>query len=55
MIDHTIGTVAEFFRHYEEAAWAKNANRMVELYDDDIVVFDMWEKDSSAVAKNGPV
>ncbi|MBN3582492.1 nuclear transport factor 2 family protein [Algoriphagus aestuarii] len=35
--------IKEFFVIYKNAAWEKNVDQMVELYHEDVVIFDMWE------------
>jgi ketosteroid isomerase-like protein len=32
----------EFFTRYQQFAWEKNSEGMINLYDEHVVVFDMW-------------
>jgi len=48
----------DFFTIYKQAAWEKDAESMIQLYDDNVVIFDMWNqgyltglKDWSSVIK----
>jgi ketosteroid isomerase-like protein len=41
---NTIENISDFFRYYKETAWEKNVNGMVGLYDDNVLIFDMWHK-----------
>lgn len=34
----------DFFAIYAKAAWEKDSNTMIKLYDDDVLIFDMWAK-----------
>lgn len=34
----------DFFTIYKQAAWDKDIERMIGLYDDQVVIFDMWSK-----------
>jgi ketosteroid isomerase-like protein len=34
----------EFFSIYKQSAWEKDTESMTGLYDDNVVIFDMWEK-----------
>lgn len=34
----------DFFKIYQQSAWEKDITRMIELYDDNVVVFDMWDR-----------
>jgi ketosteroid isomerase-like protein len=36
--------IGDFFQHYQKAAYEKDIPGMINLYHDDVVVFDMWEK-----------
>lgn len=36
--------VSDFFACYQKAAFDKDIPTMIALYDEDIVIFDMWEK-----------
>jgi ketosteroid isomerase-like protein len=35
-------TIQEFFTIYKQSAWQKDSESMINLYDDDIVIYDMW-------------
>jgi ketosteroid isomerase-like protein len=35
-------TLQDFFTIYKQSAWDKDAESMIGLYDDDVVIFDMW-------------
>jgi ketosteroid isomerase-like protein len=35
-------TLQDFFTIYKQSAWNKDAESMVGLYNDDVVIFDMW-------------
>ncbi len=39
-----IEEVADFFSLYKSFAWEKDSERMITLYDEHVVVFDMWNK-----------
>jgi ketosteroid isomerase-like protein len=34
--------IQEFFTIYKQSAWEKDAESMIQLYDDNAVIFDMW-------------
>jgi ketosteroid isomerase-like protein len=34
----------DFFTIYKQTAWNKDINSMIALYDDEVVIYDMWEK-----------
>lgn len=34
----------DFFTIYKQSAWNKDIESMINLYDDDVVIFDMWAK-----------
>lgn len=34
----------DFFKIYQDSAWRKDTIGMIELYDDNVVVFDMWDR-----------
>lgn len=36
--------IKDFFTTYKLSAWEKDADHMIELYDDNVVIFDMWEQ-----------
>ena len=36
--------IKDFFKSYQDAAWNKDAKAMINLYDDQAVIFDMWDK-----------
>lgn len=36
-------TIQDFFTIYKRSAWDKDAKSMIELYDDNVLVFDMWQ------------
>jgi ketosteroid isomerase-like protein len=35
-------TVQDFFEIYKQSAWNKDTESMIGLYDDDVMIFDMW-------------
>ena len=35
---------ADFFTCYQKTAWEKDIAGMISLYDDEVEIFDMWEK-----------
>jgi ketosteroid isomerase-like protein len=35
--------VHEYFTIYKQSAWTKNPEHMISLYDENVVIFDMWE------------
>ena len=35
--------IADFFNIYQNAAWKKDTAAMINLYDDQVEVFDMWD------------
>lgn len=37
-------TIQDFFTIYQRSAWEKDPGSMIELYDDNVLVFDLWEK-----------
>jgi ketosteroid isomerase-like protein len=39
-----IKNIKDFFRSYEDTAFRKDIPGMINLYDDNIVTFDMWDK-----------
>jgi ketosteroid isomerase-like protein len=47
--------ISDFFPAYQEAAFNKDIPAMVALYDNDIVIFDMWQKGFSAGLKEWSV
>jgi ketosteroid isomerase-like protein len=32
----------DYFIIYKQAAWDKDIERMIRLYDDDVIIYDMW-------------
>lgn len=36
--------IEEFFKVYQNSAWSKNATAMINLYDKNAVIFDMWDQ-----------
>ncbi len=36
--------IKDFFSIYKNAAWSKDATSMKNLYDKNVVIFDMWDK-----------
>jgi len=36
--------IEEFFKIYQSAAWQKDASTMINLYDKQAVIFDMWDE-----------
>jgi ketosteroid isomerase-like protein len=44
MMKKNIEQVADFFSLYKEFAGAKDSESMIKLYDENVVVFDMWNK-----------
>ena len=36
--------ISDFFRCYQKTAFEKEVPEMINLYDDSVVIFDMWEK-----------
>lgn len=36
-------TIEDFFTIYKRSAWEKHAKSMIDLYDDNVLVFDMWQ------------
>jgi ketosteroid isomerase-like protein len=43
-MQNNLENVADFFPRYKKAAWEKNVNDMINLYDSDVLIFDMWGK-----------
>ncbi|HYF67425.1 MAG TPA: nuclear transport factor 2 family protein [Ohtaekwangia sp.] len=37
-------SIQDFFTIYKASAWEKDIQRMVGLYDDNVVIFDIWEQ-----------
>lgn len=37
-------TIQDFFTIYTQTAWEKDAEGMIALYAEDVVVFDLWEQ-----------
>ncbi|GHN01821.1 hypothetical protein WSM22_33100 [Cytophagales bacterium WSM2-2] len=35
--------IQDFFTIYKQSAWEKDTASMIGLYDDNVVIFDMWE------------
>jgi len=40
--------IEDFFKQYQDAVWRKDKTAMINLYDEQAVVFDMWEKGYNA-------
>jgi ketosteroid isomerase-like protein len=36
--------IQDFFTIYKQSAWEKDTDSMIELYDDNVVIFDMWNQ-----------
>ncbi len=36
-------TIQDFFTIYKQTTWDKDAEKMIALYHEDVVIFDMWE------------
>jgi ketosteroid isomerase-like protein len=36
--------IKDFFKIYQDAAWHKDTTAMINLYDEQVVIFDMWDK-----------
>ena len=36
--------IEDFFRMYQTSAWSKDAAAMIDLYPEQIVIFDMWDQ-----------
>jgi len=36
--------ISDFFELYKQSAWSKDSSTMVNLYDDQVVIFDMWDQ-----------
>lgn len=48
--------VADFFPLYKNFAWQKDSESMINLYDDNVVVFDMWNTEYySSLAEWSPI
>lgn len=45
-------TIKDFFTIYKRSAWEKDAKSMIELYDDNVLVFDLWEHGYQVGLKN---
>jgi len=41
---YAINNPKDFFIHYKQAAWEKDIQCMINLYDQDVLIFDMWGK-----------
>lgn len=37
-------TIQDFFTIYKRSAWDKDPKSMIELYDDNVLVFDLWQQ-----------
>ena len=35
--------VEDFFTIYKQSAWEKDTTAMISLYDDNVLIFDMWD------------
>ncbi len=40
--------IEDFFKIYQNAAWRKDAIAMINLYDEQAVIFDMWDQGFSS-------
>ncbi|MEB2778337.1 nuclear transport factor 2 family protein [Algoriphagus sp. D3-2-R+10] len=36
--------IQDYFTIYKQSAWEKDTQSMIGLYDDNVVIFDMWEE-----------
>ncbi|MFZ1786749.1 MAG: nuclear transport factor 2 family protein [Saprospiraceae bacterium] len=36
--------IEDFFEIYKQSAWSKDSAAMINLYDDNVIVFDMWDQ-----------
>jgi ketosteroid isomerase-like protein len=36
-------TIQDYFTIYKQSVWKKDPNSMIGLYDDNVVIFDMWK------------
>ena len=52
-------SIGDYFTIYKQSAWDKDAANMIGLYDDDVMIFDMWNRgyqsgltEWSAIIKN---
>lgn len=36
--------IQDYFTIYKQSAWEKDTERMIGLYDDNVVIFDMWQE-----------
>ena len=43
-MQNNLENIADFFPRYKKAAWEKNVSDMISLYDDEVLIFDMWGK-----------
>jgi ketosteroid isomerase-like protein len=43
-MQNVIKNISDFFEYYQKTAFEKDIPGMINLYDDNIVIFDMWEK-----------
>ena len=41
-MQNCIENISDFFSCYKKAAWEKDINDMINLYDDRVIIFDMW-------------
>lgn len=37
--------INDFFSYYKETAWEQNTAGMINLYSDDVIIFDMWDNE----------
>lgn len=44
IMQNEIKNISDFFQRFQKAAFEKDIRGMVSLYDDNVVVFDMWDK-----------
>lgn len=43
-MQNSVKNISDFFDCYKKTAWEKDINGMTNLYDDNVIVFDMWGK-----------
>ena len=36
--------ISDFFELYKQSAWNKDSAAMINLYDEQVVIFDMWDQ-----------
>lgn len=37
-------TIEDFFKIYQDSAWRKDTKAMINLYDEEAIIFDMWDQ-----------